>query len=214
MSIEKPKPPEGRIRLESDFYVSDNSKASAKQLLKMMTVFFLLFGLALMFTDDAGAADSGYNRSEWGIWRTKACKTTREYVLIAQGTNVVLSSNGCDVKAGVWIDPYTGNPFTSPKAMDIDHVVPPRWAIDHGAAKWTRNQKLIFANDLLNLTAVGLSVNRSKGEKGAREWLPPRKEYQCEYIRRFDFVVRKHNLRYKNGEGRWMTARLKECKKK
>lgn len=208
MSIEKPKPPEGRITPECEF-------DTTAQLIIIVSVFLVLMGVLLtLVSSNAEAADSGYNRSEWGIWRTKACKTTREYVLIAQGTDVVLSSNGCDVKAGVWIDPYTGNPFTSPKAIDIDHVVPPRWAIDHGAARWTRNQKLIFANDLLNLTAVGLSVNRSKGEKGAREWLPPRTSYQCEYIRRFDFVVRKHNLRYKNGEGRWMTARLKECKKK
>lgn len=205
--LKKPNPPAGRIELEG---------GTRFQLIFVIYLFInvCIAVLLVFFVNSTEAADSGYNRSEWGIWRTKACKTTREYVLIAQGVNVKLSENGCDVVSGNWNDPYTGDIFTSPRAMDIDHIVPPRWAIDHGASKWNRNQKLLFANDLLNLTAVGLSVNRSKGDKGAREWLPPRQVYQCEYLHKFDFVVRKHSLRYKNGEGMWMTARLKECKKK
>ncbi|MGM0953782.1 MAG: HNH endonuclease family protein [Pseudomonadota bacterium] len=50
--------------------------------------------------------------------------------------------------------------------IDIDHVVPLKWAWQHGANKWTKEKRERFANDPRNLWSVELSLNSQKGAKG------------------------------------------------
>ncbi|MGI8416769.1 MAG: excalibur calcium-binding domain-containing protein [Nakamurella sp.] len=51
-----------------------------------------------------------------------------------------------------------------------------------GAAGWTAEHRRDFANDPANLTAVGASVNESKGDSSAASWLPPNKIDRCGYV--------------------------------
>lgn len=173
---------------------------------------FVLF-ITVVSTLNASAITTVYDRKDWSIWRTVKCISTREQVLINASQSPVITTNGgCTVLGGVWLDPYTLTTYSVALKMDIDHLVPPHWAISHGAAKWTHLQKGDFANDLDNLTPVGLSINRSKGDRGPREWLPPTISYQCIYVTRFNDVVRKYHLRYKLGERVWMNDALSACK--
>ena len=61
---------------------------------------------------------------------------------------------------GRWISPFTGNVIQNASEIDIDHVVPLKWAWDHGAYAWSDDRREKFANDPVNLWSVELSLNR------------------------------------------------------
>lgn len=116
------------------------------------------------------------------------CRDARQEALAAQSTGQVrFDARGCRVIAGRWISPFTGKVIHDPSVIDIDHVVPLKWAWERGASRWTQEQREKFANDPVNLLSVEASLNRSKGAKGITEWLPP--SGQCQYILRFLRVV-------------------------
>ena len=96
------------------------------------------------------------------------------------------SSRNCIVVGGTWSDPFSGQKFTDPKKLDVDHVVPLREAHQSGAWKWTSEKKRQYSNYLRSknhLIAVHLSANRSMGYKDPAEWLPPNREFVENYAR-------------------------------
>jgi hypothetical protein len=95
--------------------------------------------------------------------------------------------------------------------LDLDHVVPLKFAHGHGADKWSREKKQTFANDLDNLLLVNASLNRQKGAKGLDEWLPPNHVYLCEYITHFNTVIAKYELSYIPSEQRVVDKMVKAC---
>lgn len=121
------------------------------------------------------------------------CRDARQEALAEQSTGQVrFDARGCRVVAGRWISPFTGKVIHDPSAIDIDHVVPLKWAWDRGAHSWPQERRERFANDPVNLLSVEASLNRSKGAKGILEWLPP--SGQCQYILRFLRVVTMYDL--------------------
>lgn len=97
---------------------------------------------------------------------------------------VTLSLNGCDVVSGRWVDIYTGQAFTDPSLLDIDHMVPLANAHRSGGAGWDAGQKRDFANHLAitdALVAVSASANRSKSDRSPDQWLPPNGFIHCRY---------------------------------
>lgn len=87
---------------------------------------------------------------------------------------------------------FTGNVISDAKLLDIDHVVPLKWAWEHGAQDWHKAKRVKFANDPINLIAVEASLNRAKGAQGPDQWLPPKN--QCQYIVRFLRIVKQYQL--------------------
>lgn len=87
---------------------------------------------------------------------------------------------------------FTGNVITDARKLDIDHVVPLKWAWEHGAASWPKAKRVKFANDPINLIAVEASLNRAKGAQGPDEWLPPNNT--CQYVLRFLRITSKYQL--------------------
>ena len=138
-----------------------------------------------------------YDRGEFGRWidRDSDCLNTRHELLAALSTGALLySDNGCRVLRGRWIDPYTDTVFMDSSDLDVDHLVPLHWAWQRGAWSWTREHRVAFANDPINLIAVDDGTNRSKGANGPLDWLPPNDAYQCQYVLRFWRVSRMYNL--------------------
>ncbi len=113
------------------------------------------------------------------------CRNARAEALVAQSVAPVRfqTDKECRVIAGRWNSTFTGNTIYDAADIDIDHVVPLRWAWSRGAKTWDREKRVQFANDQANLLAVEASLNRQKGAKGLDEWLPPKN--QCQYISRF-----------------------------
>ena len=141
-----------------------------------------------------------YSRSEfgdgWAVFR--GCINAREQVLISKSAEpVLLDETGCSVVKGVWLDSYSGIVYNNPQLLDIDHVVPLKWAWEHGAKDWDRRKRIAFANfveDGKHLLPVSQKLNRSKADKGPDRWLPP--TAQCSYIVNFNKIVSAWNLVY------------------
>ena len=159
-----------------------------------------------------------YNRNDWIHWSDldHDCQTSRAEILIKQSVNpkeIVYTDayKKCAVRSGKWIDPYSGKTYTDASKLDIDHIVPLKWAHEHGAASWSKAQKKLFANDLNNLNAVYYSLNRSKIDKGPTEWMPPEQKYRCTYINSFNNIVISYKLTYTTSEYRIIKRMLSAC---
>lgn len=142
------------------------------------------------------------------------CQNTRHEILIAQnvGNLAYTDSKKCAVKSGKWNSLFTGKTHYSAKDLDIDHIVPLKFAWDHGADKWTNEKRERFANVSANLVAVESSLNRQKGAKDITEWLPPTN--QCQYITRFVRLVKEYKLKLSATEKKKFDAvKVKHCGK-
>lgn len=167
---------------QQDFTLSEDGKKSTLSAIDTLTV--------------APSQDVKYNRSEWKHWVDldgNGCDT-REDILIANGEEVKSDPKTCKVTEGIWTEYYAGKTFTDPSGMDLDHVVPLSWAASNGGNTWDAEKKIAFANDPGNLFLSDASENRSKGDKGPSEYLPPNKDFQCAYVNTFISVVAKYDL--------------------
>lgn len=146
----------------------------------------------------ADAAGVNYERGEWNHWVDfTPCWSVREEVLYRDAVkdealtlldkNKVRTSdkaNACYIVGGTWNDPYTGEVFTNPEDLDIDHMIPLNYAAQHGGQAWDSGKKESYANNLdyaHHLIAVSASANRSKSDKGPSEWKPSNTAYYCTY---------------------------------
>ena len=140
-----------------------------------------------------------YKRSLFGAWQDqdKDCQNTRHEILISRSLKPVSfkDKKQCYVKAGEWKDFYYDETLKKASDIDIDHVVPLKYAFDHGADKWDKNKRFEFANDKDNLVITNLKYNRQKGSKGITEWMPIDRNYSCKYAKRWFLIKQRYNLK-------------------
>lgn len=157
-----------------------------------------------------------YDRSDWPHWidRDKDCQNTRHELLLSTSSEEVKykTAKQCIVFVGSWYDPYSNETYKISRDLDLDHIVPLKFAHGHGGDKWDRELKELFANDIDNLLLVNASLNRQKGAKGPSEWLPPNHQYRCEYITKFNAVMNKYELYYVSSEQRIVSRMMRACK--
>lgn len=163
------------------------------------------------------AVSVAYDRDLYDHWIDVDgdCQNARHELLLKMSTGATkLSGDKCSVTRGRWNDPYSGQIFNNSRDLDIDHIVPLAWAHAHGADRWNADLRRQFANDERNLLAVKASENRSKGAKGPLEWLPSNTAYHCQYVTRFQRIVKMYKLEYTNYERKKMNAlRTRLCSK-
>lgn len=125
-----------------------------------------------------------YDRAEWNHWVGDPCDTRRQ-VLARDGEDVKLVQNGgyCFTEGGTWISPYDDEEHSVSSSLDIDHVVPLYYAAQHGGQEWATDKKQKFANDTNFLLAVTAGENRSKGADGPSEYMPPERDFHCDYAK-------------------------------
>ena len=137
-----------------------------------------------------------YDRDEWRHWidTDGDCQNTRAEILIQDSLEPVSfgSQDSCRVIRGRWLLPYTGGTVTNARQLDIDHIVPLKWAHGHGGDRWDTAKKTEFANDPENLLPVWSSANRSKGSKGPDQWMPTIN--RCEYAEPWQRIIEKYEL--------------------
>lgn len=134
-----------------------------------------------------------YKRTEhFGGWaknkKAGNCYNTRAKVLIRDnvGSLKFKDANPCSVIEGQWNDPYAGDTFTDAQAIQIDHMVPLKEAYVSGGYKWNFKERCLYGNYLgynHHLIAVDGEQNNEKGDQSPIDYMPSRKEYQCEYIK-------------------------------
>jgi hypothetical protein len=158
---------------------------------------------------------SPYNRKDWPHWidADGDCQNTRQEMLIASSRVSVKFKNArhCTVVSGEWFGVYTGKTFTKASDVDVDHIVPLAHAHRYGADKWTRDQRRTFANDFENLVVVDDAANQSKSDQAPHEWLPSRKDYWCEYGKRWTHIKGKYRLWYSELELKTLGLLTETC---
>ena len=158
-------------------------------------------GMITAYNVATGIAPIPYDRDDYMTsWldADRNCVNARHEVLAIESLiPPTFSASGCTVVAGLWYDPFTGQEFTSPGDLDIDHFVPLAEAHKSGAWEWEADKKSAYANDLLNakaLIAVSASANRAKGSDDPALWLPPNADFHCEYVKDWTEIKRRHEL--------------------
>lgn len=159
-------------------------KSSPIYILLIIIIFAIYYYYQNIYKNDS---DEKYDRDDWGRWIDEDGDglNTRHEVLAEESLIKPVISNN-KVVSGKWFDKYTGKYFTNPSDLDIDHLVPLKNAYISGASNWSKKKKNRYYNYLKydnHLIAVSKSANRNKSDKSPVEWLPPNKEYQCEYVR-------------------------------
>ena len=166
------------------------------------------------------APKTGYDRSQFGDgWPSAGVCDVRNFILNRDLTDVItFSDEDCTVLEGKLNDPYSGRELIferGPETSDdvqIDHVVALSDAWQKGAQQLDFQKRLQFANDSLNLLAVDGNLNQKKGDSDAASWLPPNKNYRCQYIARQVAVKKKYQLWVTKAEKSAMQRVLNNCK--
>jgi hypothetical protein len=168
------------------------------------------------------APKTGYARDEFGRgWKDpdhNDCDT-RNDVLNRDLTRTTHKpgTHGCMVMTGTLADPYTGTTIAFQRGqatstrVQIDHVVALSDAWQKGAQKLSADDRLLLANDPMNLLAVDGPTNASKSDGDAATWLPPAKSYRCSYVARQTAVKLKYGLWMTPAEKDAITRVVKSC---
>jgi hypothetical protein len=143
-----------------------------------------------------------YKRSDYKHWSDfdSDRMQTRDEVLEEESliaVEVVRKGRRIAVSVGLWADPYTGTVTTSPRALDVDHMVPLKEAHESGAWAWNAAKREQYANDMSNpnhLIAVDPRANRSKSDNDPADWMPPNRAYWCQYLASWLEVKRRWQL--------------------
>ena len=122
-----------------------------------------------------------YDRSRFGGWidADGDCLDTLGKELLAEKAFGSVEISGCRVIRGNWVGAYSGVPLADPADIDVDHLIPLKWAWDRGANRWDREAFAQFANDRKFLRITAASVNRVKGSKGPEEYFPLMKRFDA-----------------------------------
>ena len=158
------------------------------------------------------APKTGYSREQFYTeWPTiDGCNLRQRIIKREFGDNATL--DGCNVIAGEYDEPYTGEHkvFSSrdeiSKGVQIDHVVALSDAWQKGAQYLDPDTRYKIATDPLNLIAVDAEANEKKSDGDAATWLPSNKKFRCQYVARQVSVKYKYKL--------WMTQAEKEAIKR
>jgi hypothetical protein len=114
-------------------------------------------------------------------------------------------------------DPYTGAEIqfvrvsSTSGEVQIDHVVALSDAWQKGAQDLEFTERVIFANDPLNLLAVDGPANQEKGDADAASWLPPNRAFRCRYVARQIAVKAEYKLWVTEAEKAAMRRVLNGC---
>lgn len=138
-----------------------------------------------------------YDRDEFGYPADldDDCINTRHEVLIEEADGpVTMTEDGCAVASGEWHDPFTGQTFTSPRDLQVDHVVALADAWYAGAWAWSAEERAEFANDPANLNAIEGEENQRKLAWGPADYEPVNEAHRCAYLEQYARVKVKWEL--------------------
>lgn len=142
--------------------------------------------------------------------------TIRHQILVNRALgDTIVYDNGSSRKVvlGTWRDEMTGLVYRAIfplGVLEIDHLIPLKWAWDHGARTWDYSKRNKFANDRRYLLITAKSVNGSKSAKGADLYLPINRDLACTYLVKFQEAVLEYGLEPSRSESTLMNAYEKD----
>jgi len=151
---------------------------------------------------------SGYDRDSWSHWDDLDGdgRDTREQ-LLEESSLVPVVKHENKIVSGLWEGKLTGQRGTKPTKFHIDHIIPLAYASRAGGREWSPKKKQLFANDPENLIIATASANTSKSDRGPEEWMPRKKDYQCDYLKSWVSVADKYELRLRDETVRYIRSR-------
>ena len=163
------------------------------------------------------APKTGYAREEfYSGWPSSDGCSLRQIIIKREfGDTAIL--DGCNVVAGEYDEPYTGEHkvFTKrehiSKGVQIDHVVALSDAWQKGAQYMEKDKRYSIATDPLNLLAVDAKANQGKSDGDAATWLPSNKKFRCQYVARQVSVKYKYSLWVTEAEKQAISNVLTKC---
>ena len=163
------------------------------------------------------APKTGYAREQFydGWPLVDGCSLRQKIIKREFGDTAVL--DGCNVLAGEYDEPYTGEHMVFEKrdeignGIQIDHVVALSDAWQKGAQGLSYEERYEFATDPLNLLAVDAAANKQKSDGDAATWLPKNKKFRCQYVARQVSVKYKYGLWVTKAEKEAILRILKNC---
>ena len=162
------------------------------------------------------APKTGYNREQfydgWPV--VDGCSLRQRIIKREFGDSAVL--DGCNVVAGEYEEPYTGEhrKFATREEiskLQIDHVVALSDAWQKGAQYLAKEVRYQIATDPLNLLAVDGTANQQKSDGDAATWLPANKKFRCRYVARQVSVKYKYGLWVTEAEKQAISNILDKC---
>lgn len=163
------------------------------------------------------APKTGYTRSQYGNgWSRVGSCDLRNQILHRDMTDTVVDSQ-CHVISGKLVDPYSGSIIEfvrgsgTSSLVQVDHVVALSDAWQKGAQNLSYERRVDLANDPLNLLAVDGRANSDKGDSDAATWLPPNKQFRCQYVARQIAVKQRYSLWVTVAERTAIERILKSC---
>lgn len=141
-----------------------------------------------------------YNReADYGGWQDYDgdCQNTRAEVLISRSLSQVefSRSDNCYVKAGKWIDYYTGKVYTNAKDVQIDHLISLHQHYKAVGSTLTHEQRVEYANEPTHLVIANSTLNMSKSDKDLSEFiLRVSLENKCKYIKDYTRIADANNI--------------------
>ena len=168
------------------------------------------------------APKTGYTRAQFGTaWKDvdgNSCDTRND--ILKRDLTEIVYKDRCTILSGILPDPFSGENIDfvrgvgTSNAVQIDHVVALSNAWQTGAFKLSIKERTAFANDPMNLLAVKGRLNSQKNDGDAATWLPPLKNYRCDYVARQIAVKIKYKLWFTAPEKEAMVRILKSCPEK
>lgn len=139
---------------------------------------------------------AGYDRDgkfpHWATSDLGAGCDIRDAILYRDALSATIGS-GCAIQ-GTWADPYTGSTITQASDLDIDHIVSLAEAYRTGAAAWTQDERISYANSPLVALATDDGANQAKGDRGPEEWKPTNATVHCAFAVRYVEVKATYSL--------------------
>ena len=155
-----------------------------------------------------------YNEADWPLFEGDRgnCRSTRQTILVITSRRPVSFTNPreCEARTGAWIDEYTGENYQVANQLELDHIIPRRYAHSHGGDRWPPGKKYAFANDPLNLILVERGQVGRKNDRGPSGFLP-RDAYHCEYAQQWQQIADKYELRLNSRDQNRIRTILQDC---
>ena len=157
------------------------------------------------------APKTGYSRKQFGDgWAKDSSGCDTRNRILKRDLRKTTENKKCQILTGILSDPYTSQEIQfsraeNSSAVQIDHVVALSDTWQKGAQNLSFEQRIELANDPLNLLASEGNANQQKGDSDAASWLPPNKNFRCEYVIRQIRVKKKYSL--------WVTSAEKDAMK-
>lgn len=156
------------------------------------------------------------------------CISDRHEILIAQHLEgegaypLVMSSNGCFVETGRWLDPYDDIYYYSASDVQIDHLVAlyESWisglgnldaAVQRRFANTGSLKEGVLPETSHNFLAVGASSNGEKGSSDPTQWMPRNEAYHCTYLKKWVLIKSQSGLLFDQAEFDFIQGRAADC---